>query len=210
MKTTICITAAVLALTSMGHSKDKLPLNTEILLQKLVEWEAEEIASYEKNVQQKRKQVAVTLKSHLKRATQSGNLKTANLIQTEIDKLTSPVASATTVAATTTTPNSPIKRKARTDREIKSILSGHKWKPSGGNPSFKVIVFKEDDTLDCFTDETSTKAVYTPKTRIENRTMQYWHANTGQWQDIEISEDEKEISMYMGSAKTFKKVTYKK
>lgn len=208
MKATIYITATVLALTSLGHSQDKLPLNTQILLQKLVEWEAEEIASYEKNVQKKREQVVLTLKSHLKRATQSGDLKTANLIQAEIDKLTSPVAPAP--AAVATTSNSPKKRKARTDREIKSILIGHKWKPAGGDPSFKLIVFKEDDTLDCFTDETSTKAVYTPKTRIENRTMQYWHASTGKWQDIEISEDEKEISMYMGSAKTFKKVTYKK
>jgi len=96
MKTKINIVAALLTMTSISQGQDKLPRETEIALQKLTEWETKEKATLDKSVQAKRRQVAGALKAHLKRATQAGDLKTANLIQARIDEL-STAASLTAV-----------------------------------------------------------------------------------------------------------------
>lgn len=85
--THVTITIVLLAITSIGQAQEKLPMQAEILLQKLAEWEANEKALFDKNVQAKRSQVAVSLKVYLKKATQAGDLKTANLIQAKIDEL---------------------------------------------------------------------------------------------------------------------------
>jgi len=87
MKTIIHITIVLLTITSIGRAQDKLPLQVEILLKKLTEWETNEKATFDKNVQAKRSLVVVALKAQLKKTTQAGDLKTANLIQAKIDEL---------------------------------------------------------------------------------------------------------------------------
>lgn len=89
MKTIIPITLLLLASSLMSQAQGRLPLKVEILLAKLNEWETNEKATFDKNVQAKRGEVAVALKTYLKETTQSGDLKTANLIQAKINELSS-------------------------------------------------------------------------------------------------------------------------
>ena len=205
MKTIVCTTALLIGLVSLGNSQDKLPRQTESLLEKLEEWKAKEIAEFDKNVQAKRRQVAVALKSHLKKATQAGDLKTANLIQAEIDELTS----SATGAITAKIPK--IKNKPRTEIEIKELLIGRKWKHHEGNKSFPMIVFYGDNTLGFFEEANgSEEPAYRPQTRIENHVMQYYNTPLAKWTDIEISKSGREIVISIGNKEPTSIVTYRK
>lgn len=188
MKTILCTTALLIGLVSLGNSQDKLPRQAEFLLEKLEEWKAKEIAEFDKNVQAKRGQVAVALKSHLKKATQAGDLKTANLIQAKIDEL-SKKASETESTST---------EKPTTDKEIKSRFVGV-WERVGANGVAKALKFdrRVKELTGVFNDDRE----FTCPLRIEEGVLQ-WKQSGKDWAEIKILDDSGELLLHFSDNRT--------
>ncbi|NOX98581.1 MAG: hypothetical protein GXP30_02440 [Verrucomicrobia bacterium] len=181
MKMVILITLTILTLTSTGRPEDRLPLQTEILLQKLTEWEDQEKSALTKRVQIKRNEVALLLKQHLKKATTSGDLKTANLIQSKINILTPQVA---------VTDKKPAKP---TRKDIKSQIVGHKWKLSGAAQYIVEVEFLSNGNVVAVGRDEKT---FEHKWEITNGVLQYGYFLKGKpiWSEVEVSKRGNEIS----------------
>lgn len=102
-----------------------LPLDTQILLRKLIDWEAGEKSSLDKRVQTKSSEVAIALKAHLKKATQAGDLKTANLIQAKIDELQA--------VAVKSSPKKASQKAVLTNEQILQLVTNSTWEIYGSD-----------------------------------------------------------------------------
>ena len=100
----------------------------------------------------------------------------------------------------------------RTEEEINSLLIGPKWIFHKGHGSYDFIVFKKN-IIELYKTAIKTDGpVIKVKTNIKNGAMQYWHAITNRWIDVEISKSGEEVTLQIfgPNRQSLVPVTYKK